>query len=316
MLRLEGLDVSIGAVSILRNVNMELPAGKFTGLVGRNGAGKTTLMRAVMGILKAHNGSIHFDAATLDTWPTHQRARAGIGYMPEDRRLVPNLSVEENVLMPAWAAKLPDVQARLAKVYEMIPEVEAFAGRKAMQLSGGQQKLAALARALMCGTKVLLLDEPFEGVAPVLARRLAEVIADLKQEGLSILLTESDLSHSREMLDALFTIDRGAGQRRPAVASATSWTPIAAEARQGAKAASTRLEVRASGSSGTGQAWKIIRAQPTWRPTTRSALMPSRARSSDGRSSDSKQGRGSPRPDFGPRVARQPDVSVPPRVST
>ena len=209
MVKLEGLDVSIGAVSILRNVNMELPTGKFTGLVGRNGAGKTTLMRSIMGILPPRNGSVHFDGVTLDTVPTHMRARAGIGYMPEDRRLVPNLSVQENVLMPAWASGLPDVQARLAKVYKMIPEVEAFATRKAMQLSGGQQKLAALARALMCGTKVLLLDEPFEGVAPVLAKRLADVISGLKQEGLSILLTESDLSHSREMLDALFTIDRG-----------------------------------------------------------------------------------------------------------
>jgi branched-chain amino acid transport system ATP-binding protein len=209
MVKLEGLDVSIGAVSILRNVNMELPTGKFTGLVGRNGAGKTTLLRSIMGILSPRNGSIHFDGLTLDTVPTHMRARAGIGYMPEDRRLVPNLSVQENVLMPAWASGLPDVQARLAKIYKMIPEVEAFATRKAMQLSGGQQKLAALARALMCGTKVLLLDEPFEGVAPVLAKRLADVISGLKQEGLSILLTESDLSHSREMLDALFTIDRG-----------------------------------------------------------------------------------------------------------
>jgi len=209
MVKLEGLDVSIGAVSILRNVNMELPTGKFTGLVGRNGAGKTTLMRSIMGILPPRNGSVHFDGVTLDTVPTHMRARAGIGYMPEDRRLVPNLSVQENVLMPAWASGLPDVQARLAKVYKMIPEVEAFATRKAMQLSGGQQKLAVLARALMCGTKLLLLDEPFEGVAPVLAKRLADVISGLKQEGLSILLTESDLSHSREMLDALFTIDRG-----------------------------------------------------------------------------------------------------------
>jgi branched-chain amino acid transport system ATP-binding protein len=209
MLRIEGLDVSIGSVGILRSVNMELPAGKFTGLVGRNGAGKTTLMRAIMGILKARNGSIHADGGTLDAIPTHQRARMGIGYMPEDRRLVPNLSVEDNVLMPAWAAGLSDVQARLARVYEMIPEVEAFAGRRALQLSGGQQKLVALARALMCGTKALLLDEPFEGVAPVLARRLAEVIGALKHEGLSILLTESDLSHSREMLDTLYTIDRG-----------------------------------------------------------------------------------------------------------
>jgi branched-chain amino acid transport system ATP-binding protein len=209
VLRIEGLDVAIGPVSILRNVNMVLPVAKFTGLIGRNGAGKTTLLRSIMGILAPRNGSIHFDGATLDQVPTHMRARRGIGYLPEDRRLVPNLTVEENVLMPAWASGQPEAQARLAKMYEMIPEVQAFAHRKAMQLSGGQQKLVALARALMCGTKLLLLDEPFEGVAPVLARRLAEVIAGLKQEGLSILLTESDLTHSRQMLDALFTIDRG-----------------------------------------------------------------------------------------------------------
>src|SRR5581483_5779103 len=209
MIRIEGLDVSIGAVSILRNVNMQLPSGRFTGLVGRNGAGKTTLMRAIMGILAPRNGSIHLENATLDGMATHTRARMGVGYMPEDRRLVPHLAVEENVLMPAWAAGVPDPSARLAKVYEMIPEVEAFSTRKAVQLSGGQQKLVALARALMCGSKVLLLDEPFEGVAPVLARRLAEVIDGLKQEGLSILLTESDLSHSREMLDTVYVIDRG-----------------------------------------------------------------------------------------------------------
>ena len=209
MLRIEGLDVSIGSISILRNVNMQLPAAKFTGLIGRNGAGKTTLMRSIMGILPARNGSVHFEGGTLDAMPVHLRARLGIGYMPEDRRLVPDLTVEENVLLPAWVSDAAQSQTRLAKVYEMIPEVQAFAARKAMLLSGGQQKLVALARALMSGTKVLLLDEPFEGVAPVLARRLAEVVSVLKQEGLSILLTESDLSHSREMLDALFTIDRG-----------------------------------------------------------------------------------------------------------
>jgi len=209
VLRVEGLDVAIGPVGILRNVNLELPSRQFAGLIGRNGAGKTTLMRSIMGILPTRNGSVHFDGATLDALPTHMRARGGIGYMPEDRRLVPDLSVEENVLMPAWATGQPDIRARLAKVYEMIPEVEAFALRKAMLLSGGQQKLVALARALMCGTKLLLLDEPFEGVAPVLARRLAEVIAGLKQQGLSILLTESDLSHSKALLDTLFIIDRG-----------------------------------------------------------------------------------------------------------
>ena len=209
MLRIEALDVSIASVSILRGVNMDVPTGKFVGLIGRNGAGKTTLMRSVMGILPPRQGSISFDGLPLGKTPVHQRARNGIGYMPEDRRLVPSLSVEENVLIPAWSAGVADTRSRLADVYKMIPEVEAFAGRKALQLSGGQQKLVALARALMCGTKLLLLDEPFEGVAPVLAKRLAEVIAGLKQRGLSIVLTESDLSHSREMLDLIYSIDRG-----------------------------------------------------------------------------------------------------------
>ena len=209
MLRIEGLDVSIQSVGILRGVSMEVPTGKFAGLIGRNGAGKTTLIRAVMGILPARQGTIRFDEVPLDRMPTHRRARSGIGYMPEDRRLVPQLTVEENVLIPAWAAGVAEPRARLEQVYRMIPEVEAFAGRKALQLSGGQQKLVALARALMCGTNLLLLDEPFEGVAPVLAHRLAEVISGLKSQGLSVILTESDLSHSQEILDMVYTIDRG-----------------------------------------------------------------------------------------------------------
>ena len=209
MLRIDGLDVSIASVSILRGVNMEVPTGKFVGLIGRNGAGKTTLMRSVMGILPPRQGSISFDGSPLAKTPVHQRARNGIGYMPEDRRLVPSLTVEENVLIPAWSAGVGDPRERLADVYKMIPEVEVFSERKALQLSGGQQKLVALARALMCGTKLLLLDEPFEGVAPVLAKRLAEVIAGLKQRGLSIVLTESDLAHSRELLDLVYSIDRG-----------------------------------------------------------------------------------------------------------
>jgi branched-chain amino acid transport system ATP-binding protein len=210
MLRIEGLDVSIASVGILRNVSMGVPTGKFIGLIGRNGAGKTTLMRSIMGILQPRRGSIQFNGIPVGkNTPVHQRARNGIGYMPEDRRLVPSLTVEENVLIPAWSAGIADPRARLANIYRMIPEVEAFSERKALQLSGGQQKLVALARALMCGTKLLLLDEPFEGVAPVLARRLAEVIAGLKQQGLSIVLTESDLSHSRELLDVIYSIDRG-----------------------------------------------------------------------------------------------------------
>jgi branched-chain amino acid transport system ATP-binding protein len=209
MLRIESLDVAIGSVGILRNINLSVPTGQFAGLIGRNGAGKTTLMRSIMGILPVQQGSISFNDQDLTTLPVHSRPRLGIGYMPEDRRLIPELTVEENILLPAWAVDTSDATQRLAKVYEIIPEAKAFAQRKALQLSGGQQKLAALARALMCGTRLLLLDEPFEGVAPVLCQRLVEVIGRLKQEGLSVILSESDLSHSSEMLDRVFLIDRG-----------------------------------------------------------------------------------------------------------
>jgi branched-chain amino acid transport system ATP-binding protein len=209
VLRLEAVDVAIQSVQILRKVSLELPDGTMAGLIGRNGAGKTTLMKSVMGILKVAGGRIEFDGADLLATPTWRRTRLGIGYMPEDRRLIPDLTVEENILVPAWAAKLPDAAARLEKVYRLIPELRGFAPRRGSQLSGGQQKLAALGRALMCGNKLLLLDEPFEGVAPALAHRLVEVVASLKREGMTVILSESDLQHSERMVDRIAVIDRG-----------------------------------------------------------------------------------------------------------
>jgi len=210
MLEVRELGVAINAVQILRGVTLAVPDGAMIGLIGRNGAGKTTLMKAVMGLLRAARGAVQFDGGDLLAQPTHARVRLGTGYMPEDRRLIPDLTVEENVLVPAWAARLPDAPARLERVYGLIPEMRAFAERKGSALSGGQQKLAALARALMGGTKLLVLDEPFEGVAPALAQRLAEVIANLKREGMSVLLSESDLQHSERLVDRVVVIDRGA----------------------------------------------------------------------------------------------------------
>jgi branched-chain amino acid transport system ATP-binding protein len=210
VLRLDDVSVSIGTVAILRSVGLELRAGEFAGLIGRNGAGKTTLLRTVMGLLPVRAGSVQFDDQPLAHVPTHARVRLGIGYMPEDRRLVPGLTVEENVLLPAWSARMSDAKERLARVYAAIPEVREFGSRKALQLSGGQQKLVALARAMIAGTRLLLLDEPFEGVAPVLARRLAEVIGGLRTGGLTVILAESSLTHARHLLDRSFLIDRGA----------------------------------------------------------------------------------------------------------
>ena len=214
MLRLDGVSVSIGPVAILRSVSLEVGRGQFAGLIGRNGAGKTTLMRTIMGLLAHREGSLQFEGAALAGVPTHRRVSLGIGYMPEDRRLVPNLSVEENVLLPAWSSRMPDTAERLARTYRAIPEVEEFRARKALHLSGGQQKLVALARAMMAGTRLLLLDEPFEGVAPVLARRLAEVIGGLRETGLAAILSESSLAHAHGLLDHVFVIDRGAVARK------------------------------------------------------------------------------------------------------
>jgi branched-chain amino acid transport system ATP-binding protein len=210
VLKVANLNVSIAAVQILRDVSLEVPPGSMVGLIGRNGAGKTTLMKSIMGLLRPASGTLAFDGRELGAVPTHARATLGIGYMPEDRRLIPDLTIVENVLLPAWAAHLPDARARLDRILQYIPEIRELGPRKGLQLSGGQQKLAALARALMCGTKLLLLDEPFEGVAPALAQRLVEVVAALKREGMSVLVSESDLQHSERMVDRIVTIDRGA----------------------------------------------------------------------------------------------------------
>lgn len=209
MLKVDNINVSIGAVDILREVSIDLGTGSMVGLVGRNGAGKTTLIKSIMGLLKPKSGRIDFDGIDLVATPVNHRNRLGIGYMPEDRRLIPDLTVEENILVPAWANPEIPAEQRLQYVYDIIPELREFAPRRGLQLSGGQQKLVALGRALMVGKRLLLLDEPFEGVAPALAQRLAEVISQLKSEGMSVIFSESDLQYSKHLVHRIFLIDRG-----------------------------------------------------------------------------------------------------------
>lgn len=221
-LKIVDLDVSIERIGILRHVNMEIATGKMAGLIGHNGAGKTTLIRAIMGLLPASSGSIQFKGEELAKKASHHRAKLGISYMPEDRRLIPELTVTENMLMPAWANGIKDGDNRLQWIYSLMPEIADFGERKALQLSGGQQKLVALGRALMPGRQLILLDEPFEGVAPVLAQRLSSVIGDLRGEGLTVLIAESDDIHSAELVDSTWRIERGevtAGPQRDPSAS-------------------------------------------------------------------------------------------------
>lgn len=222
LLSIEALRVKLQSVEVLRGVNLALDAGEMVGLVGRNGAGKTTTLRAVMGLVTASGGRITCGGEDLTALPTHRRAGLGIGYMPEDRRLVPLLSVEENILLPSWVTRGIDAAARLDFVYGLMPEVAAQRQRRALALSGGQQKLVALARALMVGTRLLLLDEPFEGVAPALSRRLAEVIGLLRGRDLAVLIAQSDLNHSAKLLDREYLIERGANRERPRTQSQAS----------------------------------------------------------------------------------------------
>jgi len=212
LLEVAHLAVNIQAMPALRDLSLEVAEGNMVSLVGRNGAGKTTLMRAVMGHLPLASGTLRFGGKDLVPLQRHARAALGIGYLPEDRGLVPQLTVEENIALPLWVSRTLVRDERLQLVYRLMPEVAQMRERKALLLSGGQQKLVALGRALAVGTRLLLLDEPFEGVAPALAQRLADVIHALKGTSLAVVISQSDAHHARALFDREYVIERGANK--------------------------------------------------------------------------------------------------------
>ncbi len=214
MLRLDRIDVHIEGVHVLRGVGLDLPAGSTTALIGRNGAGKTTMLRAVMGFLPLTAGEIHLGETRLDSVPSHLRAGFGIGYAPEDRRLFASFNVEDNIRLPADVAKLKpaEIQRRLEAIYDILPELAELRHRPAGSVSGGQGKMIALGRALMIGTKLVLLDEPFQGLAPALASRYAQALKTLRKRyaETTLIVTESNPTLIEDIADLTFTIERGA----------------------------------------------------------------------------------------------------------
>jgi len=213
MLRLDQVRAGIEQHLVLRNVSFTIMPSRTTVLIGRNGAGKTTTLRSIMGLLSLDGGRILLDNLDLATVPSYQRARLGIGYAPEDRRLISEFSVEENLLLPAIALRLSadERRRRLAEIYALLPEIAALRERCAGVLSGGQGKMVALGRALVAGTRYVLLDEPFQGLAPALAMSYADALVRLRRSrpDLGLLITESTPKLLDKIVDSSLTIERG-----------------------------------------------------------------------------------------------------------
>ncbi|MFD0859045.1 ABC transporter ATP-binding protein [Roseovarius aquimarinus] len=213
MLSFHKSDASIGNIPILRGLDFTIPASSTAALIGRNGAGKTTLLRSVMGFTNV-TGEIRFDGQEITDMTPAKRPALGIGYAPEDRRLFSAFTVEENILLPAQVAKLDAAatRQRLDRVYHILPELKEMAGRPAGNVSGGQGKMVALGRALMLGTKLIMLDEPFQGLAPALAKRYADALRDLRDtdRNVTLIITESNPALLRGFASHTFVIERGA----------------------------------------------------------------------------------------------------------
>ena len=213
MLKIDQVSASIAGNTVLRGISTEFSAGQLLAVVGRNGAGKTTLLRAIMGLLPLSAGTIAMNGEDFSHVPAHRRTRLGIGYAPEDRVMYPTFSVEENLRLPCevLGLEVTEIDQRLARVLEVVPQLREMLPRSGSALSGGQGKMAALGRALMVGTRLILLDEPFQGLAPVLANQYAESLRRLHEIApeLCIVVTESNRSLLRDLPDATLTLERG-----------------------------------------------------------------------------------------------------------
>jgi ABC-type branched-subunit amino acid transport system ATPase component len=213
MLRLEGVCSDIAGARVLRGISLTVPPGGRVALIGRNGAGKTTTLRALMGLATLREGRISIGGKDCSDVPAHRRCALGVGYAPEERKLFGSFTVQDNMLLPAQVLGLSSTECarRLEAVFELLPELRDFADRKAAGLSGGQGKMVALGRALMVGTRAIILDEPLQGLAPALALRYVDALRRLRTAlpDVAILITESSPNLLRSLVDTTYVIERG-----------------------------------------------------------------------------------------------------------
>jgi len=208
LLEVRDLWVYIDKVQILRGINLDIFDGEIVCILGRNGAGKTTTMKAIIGLRKPSKGKIIYKNIDVTKYPPEKRALLGIGYQPEDLRLYYGLSVEENIMIPIWIRGSKHVNDTLERIFQIFPEVKSLLKRRSEQLSGGQRRMVAIARALASNPSLLLLDEPFEGLAPSVVDRLAKALKDIREQGISILYAESNLRRAA-IADRIYVIERG-----------------------------------------------------------------------------------------------------------
>ncbi|HYE93475.1 MAG TPA: ABC transporter ATP-binding protein [Terriglobales bacterium] len=210
MLSIDRIDVYIQASHILRALSLEVGEREVVCLVGRNGAGKTTTLRTVMGYLKPRRGTITFEGARIDGRRTHELATLGLGWAPEDSGIFPDLTVAENIEISTWTRPSGRSAAeRIAEAYDVFPVLRGYAARKGPEMSGGERKMLSIARALALDPRMLILDEPFEGLSPAIIPVISESIAAVTRRGYSILLAESNIHHVPEYADRLYVIERG-----------------------------------------------------------------------------------------------------------
>jgi branched-chain amino acid transport system ATP-binding protein len=208
-LDIDGLTVRYRGGAALTSVSLEIPAGARIAIVGRNGAGKSSLVRAIAGLVPAAEGRITWDGEDITTLSPSGRVKRGIGLVPEGRRVFPDLSVVDNLRVGGFTVPNSEIAAKIEEIYEIFPRLRERIKQPASQLSGGEAQMLAIGQTLMISPRLLMLDEPSFGLAPVIVRRLLEIIRGLAESGLSILLVEQSVRLATELADAIYVVDSG-----------------------------------------------------------------------------------------------------------
>ncbi len=210
LLKVENLNAWYGRSHVIQGVSLTVNAGEIVTVMGRNGAGKTTTLRSIMGLMSKCSGSVQFDGADVLNVPSHQRFHAGLAYVPEERRIVPGLSVRENLRLGLIAsAALKNEAKRIEVIAEIFPRLKERLPQEASSLSGGEQQMLAIARAMMSEPKMILLDEPSEGIMPVLVDEMFDLFAAMKRQGTTLLLVEQNVERALSISDRAYIMDQG-----------------------------------------------------------------------------------------------------------